>query len=257
MDALILEPQEGANSQTDVVALGNFEAKLSALNAGERLEVAMIGFNRPGRLGGRLAMKVSHGQEGGGSVFRVAVCVNGPKDFDQSIARQMQDTASRWDGHFRNGQRLTGQRTDDAVAFQAGHPFPPVTAQVFEVVQTAVPTVKSDQRRAKTTCLRKRYHRPKMVVFVQAIVDFIVDAMIDGQTALAVIRPQQPNQGDALHHPMMFPRPMVADQRHFARIRLVQCTVINNQHAPFTSHTAFHFSPQPIAIRRIRCNSRV
>ena len=55
MNALILEPQEGTNSQTDMVALGNFETKLSVLNASELLEVAMIGFNRPGRLGGGFA----------------------------------------------------------------------------------------------------------------------------------------------------------------------------------------------------------
>ena len=163
----------------------------------------MVGFNRPSILSSRLAVQGGHQQVGGGPVFRVAVCVNGPQDLDHAITCQMQNAAVGWDGHVRNAECLTGPRTDLAIAFQARKPRPAVLTDAFQIVQAAVPAVKSDQRRSKAARMRRRQHVPEMVVFVQAIMHLVVDAIIARQAALPIIRPHQRNQVYPAHHRMV------------------------------------------------------
>lgn len=161
-----------------MVALRNFEPKLTALDSSELLEVAVIGFNGPGILSGTLALQVGHEQVGGCPVVRVAVYVNGPKHLDQPISSQMQMAAIGWNSNFRHRAGLPDGLTDFPVTFQAGQPLPVVVADAFQVVQTAVPPVKCDEGRCKPACMGDFQHLPKIVIFVQSIVGFVVDAIV-------------------------------------------------------------------------------
>ena len=83
-----------AQGQTNMVALGNFEAELTSLDASKLLEGAMVVLNEPGAVGIRLTAHRVEVQAVGGPVFRVAVWVNRPKDFDGAIAAQMHNQTS-------------------------------------------------------------------------------------------------------------------------------------------------------------------
>ena len=68
----------GAQGQTDVVALRNFQAEFPSLNASELLEGAMIVLNQPGAVGIGLTTDFIQVQAASSPVFRVAVWVKGP-----------------------------------------------------------------------------------------------------------------------------------------------------------------------------------
>src|SRR5579859_3664564 len=122
MNMPILKTDKGTDCQTDVVALGNFEAELTILNASELLQTAMMGFNRPGVLSGSFALQRSHGQQRSCHLFRVAVWVNCPEHLDQAVATQV-DNRSLWrNSQFSDSHRLLGARIDLPIAFQARQP---------------------------------------------------------------------------------------------------------------------------------------
>src|SRR5688500_3951833 len=86
---LSFQTNEGANSQPNVIALGDFQTKLSTLNARKLLQTAMVNFNLSGIqcVGGSLFKP--HSQLTRRPVFRVAVWVNRPKHFNPAIAFEM------------------------------------------------------------------------------------------------------------------------------------------------------------------------
>jgi len=80
VNTVVFKAQESTNSQPDGITLGDFEAKLAVLNRGELLEIAVVGFNRPGILSRRLTLYVSHEQVRGRKVApRCRVCQTTPQ----------------------------------------------------------------------------------------------------------------------------------------------------------------------------------
>jgi len=246
--AMVFQAQVGTQRQADVVALRTFQAKLSRLNASKLLEGAMIHLDQPSPIGVELALWVAHRQAAGRPVVRVAVWVNRPQNLDHAVAAQMHlQTAGR------NRQRahcllLTDCQADLAVGLQARQPVPTAVAHQLQVVQTALPTVERHQRGLETARLGLLKHDAEMVVLAQAILRFVIQAVVAGQTGIP-IRPHQADEVDPLHHCPMLTRPMAAHQRHLAGIRLVQRCIINDQHACTSLDTARHFDPQRVAIR--------
>jgi hypothetical protein len=75
-----------------------------------------------------------------------------------------------------------------------------------------------------------------------SILRFVVHTKIAGQPAL-VVRPHRRDQVDSLNHPAVLIRPMPRHQRHLGRIRLIQCLVIDDEHASVSLNQQLHFLP--------------
>src|SRR5687768_12082227 len=83
---LRFQTNEGANSQSNMIALGDLQAKLSTLNASKLFQTAVVNFNLPRIqrvVGGLLKCHIQFTRC---PVFRVAVWVNRPKHFNPAIA---------------------------------------------------------------------------------------------------------------------------------------------------------------------------
>ena len=97
MRAMNLKTDESANSQANIIALGNFEPVLAALDAGELLQAAMIDLNLPGIQGIKGGLLNGHVQSTGSPVFRVAVRADSLEDFNPAVTLEMNNgLASGW-----------------------------------------------------------------------------------------------------------------------------------------------------------------
>jgi hypothetical protein len=78
--------------------------------------------------------------------------------------------------------------------------------------------------------LSKQTQRGEQVVLGQAVVGFVVEAVVTGDVAVAV-SPQQGQQVDALDGAVVLARPVPADQAHLPGVGLVQGGVVQDQDA--------------------------
>ena len=108
---MIFQPDIGAQGQTNVIALGTFESKLTTLHARKLLERSMIDFDQPSPIRQHLALRFGHVQAIGRPVVRVAVWVNRPKYLDQPITAQMNLQPLQRDLYCTDRLLLTGTLT--------------------------------------------------------------------------------------------------------------------------------------------------
>lgn len=78
---------EGAQGQTNVVALATGTAKLTAFDTGELLERTMVDLDAPGALGVNGASVFGQCQQTGCPMFHVAVCGNQPEQAYLTVTR--------------------------------------------------------------------------------------------------------------------------------------------------------------------------
>src|SRR4051794_20617265 len=97
-EAVLLQPQEGADRTADVVALRPGGPHLGALDAAVLLEAAMVDLNAPGPLGVLAARQLAHRQVVGGPVFPVPVWEDDQEDQDEAVALQVDARPALGDG---------------------------------------------------------------------------------------------------------------------------------------------------------------
>jgi len=126
--------------------------------------------------------------------------------------------------------------------------MPLQVAQLLQIRQATVPTVKSYQFGLKTAFSRFLQHISKMIIFAQTILSLVVEAKITRQST-TFVAPYQRDQVDPLHYPPMLTRPVARHQCHLRSIRLVQRGVINDQNAYLSPNQWLNFLPQTFTIR--------
>ena len=203
----------------------------------------MIGLNRPDLAGRGFPLVHAQQQIARCPLFRVTVWGVDPEDQDKAIAFQMHPRATVADGTIRNRAIASSVRIDQAISFQARQPLPAECADVFEIGQTAVPRVETDILRGKTALLGGLQHCPEVVIFGQAIIGGIKQAIVawDG---VRIVTPHEGYQIDPGHDAAMFARPVPPHQRDFARIGFIQGRVVDNQETARPVHERFGFPPQ-------------
>ena len=92
--------------------------------------------------------------------------------------------------------------TDFSIALELRQPVPFQGAQLFEIGQSTVPTIKGDQFRLKTVFSRLLHHISEMIIFGQAILRLVVNAKITRQPT-GIASPHQRDQVDTFHNPTM------------------------------------------------------
>jgi len=87
LQALEFQAHKGANSQPDVIALGDFEATLCTFYTSELLEATILGFDLPGIQSIESCFFNGHFQFAGCPAFSIAVCADIPEHLDPAILR--------------------------------------------------------------------------------------------------------------------------------------------------------------------------
>src|SRR4051812_48321103 len=87
-EQVVLQAQEGAQRQPDVVALRPGAAGLAALHLGALLDAAVVGLDRPAVLRHLLPRQVTHPQVAAGPVRTVAVWGDDLEYLHQPVTRQ-------------------------------------------------------------------------------------------------------------------------------------------------------------------------
>ena len=95
-----------------------------------------------------------------------------------------------------------------------------------------------------------REHGARMRVLIQAAKRFVVEAEVTRQQGLPV-GPDQANEIDPQHDPVVFPTPVPGHPRHVLGIGLVQRAVIQDQGAGLAPDQRFHFLPKRRRVRRL------
>jgi hypothetical protein len=132
---------------------------------------------------------------------------------------------------------------DQSIAFELGQPDPTEAVNGFQVGQTAVPTVKQDTLRFKTSGFSQRQHGLKMIILAQPVIFFVIHPVMTGNMAFA-IAPHQVDQVDPGHDPMMFAGPVPTDQLNLLGIVFVQGGVVQHQDPLLAVHLLLGLSPQ-------------
>jgi hypothetical protein len=221
---------------------------LSSLDATELLDAAMIFFNSSGLLGLFGQLPDGHRQVIGSPVLNAAVWGSNLEHLDETIPLEMHYRTRPGDQLLANRMVPSPIRIHQAIALQLGQPMPVQSPHILQVFQTRVPAIKSYQLRFKAAFRSCLQHGSKMIVLRQLILFLGVYPKITWPMSFA-FRPQQANQIDAHHDPVMLARPMTSDQFHCSGVWLVQRAVIDDQNTPVKDHTRLDFFPQRLAIR--------
>src|SRR5574341_1601785 len=158
------QAHEGAQGQTDMIALGEGQPELGALDAGELLEAAMVDLDLPDLQRQPGALLDGHAQVAGGPVFNVAVWVNGLEHLDPAVAFEMHHCAVRRNEHFADGAIAAAIKVHQPIALELGQPVQGAVSQQLQVIQAAVPAIEAHQPRRKAARFGAADHRPEMLV---------------------------------------------------------------------------------------------
>jgi hypothetical protein len=127
-DAMMFQPQKGANGPADMIALRNCLAAGTPLHRTKLLQPRMIRLDRPDLARQRLALVHRQRQVARRPVFRVTVWGVDPKHQDETIALEMHARACFTNGAFRKWLVATAIRVDQSVGFHAREKVPAVLA---------------------------------------------------------------------------------------------------------------------------------
>lgn len=227
------------------------QAKPPQFNAGEPLEDAMVDFDQSNSGRQVSALRFEPKQVIGRSKVRVAMSFNclkcsGPTVPLQTCCFNRQSTAC-W--------LRTNAQTNLTIACQLGQPIPTEGAHQLQILQAAIPTVKGDRTRLKTTLLSLLKQGVDMLVFVQSITCLVVFAIAARQAGVC-IDPNQTNQ--VTQHPfLMLARPMAAHHCHCVSIGFIQGYIISHQHPTADHDTRMNFSHSASLPRSSCCSRRV
>jgi hypothetical protein len=248
---LDFQTHKRADRQHNVVALGHRLAHLGALHATALLEATMVAFNRPALLRNRVALLQRQRQVIRHPIFRVTIWGNRPKYVNEAKALEMH-LPSRY-GNLNAGHRdIAGPiRVDQPIVLQAGQEVPAMRSHGLQVVETAVPTVETDEPGREPSFFRRHEHGAKVLVLgLTRGQGFVIDSTITGQGHPS-ISPHQRQQIDAGNHAMMFAAPMAGHQLHLTGIGFVQRRVIEQEQAGGSRHEGQHFLPQRRRVGRL------
>ena len=126
--------------------------------------------------------------------------------------------------------------------------MPAEAANLFQVLQAAVPAIEGDETRSKAACFSGMKHGTQMVILGQTINGFVVEAIVtwDGVCAIA---PQQRDQIDPRDNAMMFAGPVAVDEFNLPSIGFVERRVINNQQTIVERDMLLGFLPKRCGVR--------
>lgn len=153
------QAHEGAQGQTDMIALGQGEPELSTLYAGELLETAMVDLHLPNIQRQPSILLDGHAQVAGGPVFNVAVWVNGLEHLDPAIAFEMHQCPVRRDEDLADGPIAAAIRVPSRLLLSWVSQSQWPSRSSFQIVQPAVPAIAAHQPRRKTSPFRRVDHR--------------------------------------------------------------------------------------------------
>src|SRR4030042_6568869 len=122
-----------------MIALRCGRPMLSAFDATELLETAMVLFNAPHLERVVRALLERHGQVTRGPVFNAAVWGSHLEDFDQAVPFEMNDQAVTRNPYLSNGAIAGTLQVHQAVRFQLRQPMPLQGPHEFQVLQAGIP----------------------------------------------------------------------------------------------------------------------
>ena len=140
--AMLLQPQESAQYQADVVALGAGGADVGALHSAILLDAAMVVLDGPGVTGHSHPHQSRHVQIVAGPPFQIAVWGDDLEQANQPMAFQVYDGPLGIGVHPRHRAQAAPLGVDPAVGFQSRQPDSAQSPDLFQVLESAIPVVK-------------------------------------------------------------------------------------------------------------------
>jgi hypothetical protein len=245
---MTFEPEKRPQTKADVVAPCAARAHLRPLDQTELLDRAVVVFYRPRKACPLDSLQLAHLNFIRRPQFNVAVCGNYLEDANEAVTFEPHHTPRLCDLDFTDRTQALAVGVNFAVTLQSGQPSPVERANQLEVFQSQIPAIEGYSSGPKASLMRSFDHRLEVIVFGQSVLLLVKDAIVAGGVAVTV-RPQQRNQVDAAHHPMMFTRPVARHQLDLLRIRLIQGRVVYDKDALAQAHLAARFLPQRVGVR--------
>ena len=242
------QAQVGAEGPANMIALRPLAAHHAALNPTKLRDIAVIGLNRPCLAGGRRPQIHRHLEITRRPVFRATVWGVDPEHQNKAIAFEVNAASRIANVTIRQLPISRTVRIHQPVCLQRGLPVPSEGSHVFEVRQSTVPAIKTDETRGEPAFHRGLEHRTKMVILGQPIIGRIKQAIIawDG---VCVVTPDEADQVDAGHRLAVFARPVPMHQGDLVRIRFIQGAIVDDQQPTGAIHERFGFQPQRQRVR--------
>ena len=163
--------------QYDCVVL---DASVPEIVTTKLLDTSMIMFNGPGFFCHCESLQLPHLDLTGCPMFNLPVCGDGPKHFNKTIAFEVYSLALMSYFNSTYGQLASISRVDQTVGFETGQPLPTLVPNLLEVVQTTLPTVKTNICGFETVLRRTVEQWAKVVIFTQVIMHFVVNTIPAG-----------------------------------------------------------------------------
>ena len=166
-----------------------------------------------------------------------------PEHSDQSVSFQMH-LRSRLGNppRFQCPLRLVVD-THPPIRFQSRQPSPATVPDQPQVVHARVPTIEENALGRETPLPRGQQHGEEMLVLRDAIMRFVVDAVINRDDAVA-IGPDESNEVDAVDDGVMLARPVPGDQVHLPGVGFVERRVVTDEDAFRSINERGDFLPQ-------------
>src|SRR5574340_1286948 len=210
-----LQTQKRADRKADMVSLSHRPPHLATFHPAVLLQTPVVRLDGPRLLRVAQPLHRAQLQITAGPVLRVAVCGHDPKHFDQPVTRQPHYRSRRRDRGVADGHGGTTLPANQTVALQPRQPTPAKRTQQLKIVQAAVPTVEADTAWRQAPVPQPPQQGTKQGVFAEAVVRLVVNGPIAGHMTVAV-GPQKRQQLDAVHHGVVFARPVRMDQGDLA-----------------------------------------
>ena len=243
-----LQAQECPQRQTNMIALRSPGSLLRSFHITELLDPAMLVLYPPGVVGIFDPLQFCHLQVIRRPVFNVIFFDDALEHPNQPLALQVHDAAFFADANLTDGYQALTIWIDQAIFFQPGQPNPLKSADFLEIRQTGVPSIKGDTLGLEAAFVRRVQHLLKVVILGQAILGFVIEAIVARNMAVAIGPPQR-HEIDALHDAVMFARPVAGDQLDLAGVRLIQSRVIKDEDAVKQIDLSFSLLPHGVRVR--------
>src|SRR5512143_3611207 len=244
----LLQAQERAHAQADVVALGAGGAHVGAFHSTKLLDATMIMLDRPSITGPAGARQRAHLKSVAGPPFNVAVGGDNLEHANQSVAFQMDEGAVSVGLDPRHSAQAAAVRVYLAVGLQPSQPDPAPAVDHLQIRQTAIPAIENHALWHKPTLVRGLEQRLKVIVFGQPVSRLVIEAIIHRDMAVT-LRPEPGDHVDTLDYGMVLARPMPLHQFDFLGIGLVQSRIIDHPNTALPLNLPGSFTPKRRGVR--------